>query len=64
MWYWCHGLRIAYALKNEDSPLQELPIRAKGGLLKVRFEKTNSGFANIWLCGPAEKVFKEALCFK
>ncbi len=32
-------------------------LKAKGGNLKVRFEVKGSSFSNIWLCGPAEKVF-------
>lgn len=35
-----------------------IPIKAKGGDLKVRFEVANQQFRNIWLCGPAAFVFK------
>lgn len=34
-----------------------IPIKAKGGNLKVRFDVKDKEFSNIWLCGPAEQVF-------
>jgi diaminopimelate epimerase len=33
-------------------------VKTKGGVLRVKFNKINSGFSNIWLCGPADFVFK------
>ena len=37
----------------------EINIVAKGGNLNVKFEKNESGgYENIWLTGPAEKVFE------
>ena len=35
----------------------EIPIQTKGGQLKVRLEKNNGIYQNIWLCGPVKKVF-------
>ena len=35
-----------------------ISIKAKGGALKVYFEKNNCGYKNIWLEGPAIKVFE------
>lgn len=61
---------IAYFRANADRPGRHLPIAAgaadmlevavetKGGNLKVRLEKTENGFENIWLCGPTAKVFE------
>jgi diaminopimelate epimerase len=37
------------------------PVIAKGGNLSVSFEKTATGFTNIWLKGPATFVFKGEL---
>ncbi len=39
----------------------QLDVIAQGGLLKVKFEHTSEGYQNIWLEGPAEKVFKGAI---
>ncbi len=36
---------------------KDLLIQARGGNFKVYFEQSNDGFVNIWLHGPAEKVF-------
>jgi diaminopimelate epimerase len=37
----------------------EINIESKGGNLKVKFTKNESGgYENIWLIGPAEKVFE------
>lgn len=41
----------------------QLKITTPGGLLRVAFEKTDSGYQNIWLTGPAVQVFKgEIVC--
>jgi len=32
-------------------------VQTKGGALSVEFESTENGFENIWLIGPAKKVF-------
>lgn len=43
-------------------PAQEgsntVAIKTKGGSLQVAYEKTAKGFQNIWLIGPAVKVFE------
>ncbi|HQU58134.1 MAG TPA: diaminopimelate epimerase [Saprospiraceae bacterium] len=49
---------IARYLQTPANGLQTIPIQAKGGQLEVRFEPKGDGFTNIWLCGPAEKVFE------
>ncbi|WP_459211664.1 diaminopimelate epimerase [Aquimarina rhabdastrellae] len=36
----------------------EVAIETLGGLLKVRFDKTEKGYENIFLIGPAQQVFK------
>jgi diaminopimelate epimerase len=46
---------LAWAIKNGNaSPVE---VKTKGGDLKVHFEKTETHFQNIWLEGPAQKVY-------
>lgn len=40
---------------NIDSPIR---LQAKGGNLKVYFEKVGNKYQNVWLEGPAQKVFE------
>ena len=35
-----------------------IKINAKGGNLQIEFERAGQSYSNIWLCGPAEKVFE------
>lgn len=50
---------LSYYLTNPNLNASEVSISTKGGQLKVRFEKMEgNGFKNIWLCGPAKRVFK------
>lgn len=37
---------------------QEVTLNVEGGLLKISFEKSEKGYKNIWLQGPATLVFK------
>jgi diaminopimelate epimerase len=48
---------LAFALKN-NSAINKLKIETPGGKLEVKFEKAGNGFKNIYLIGPAEKVFE------
>jgi diaminopimelate epimerase len=48
---------LAYAEKNQLSS-GEVEVLVKGGTLKVKFEKSNEGFGNIWLTGPAKESFR------
>jgi diaminopimelate epimerase len=49
---------IAYYLENPSKTRTIVPIQAKGGKMEVRFEPNErGGFENIWLCGPAKRVF-------
>lgn len=49
---------IAYALEYPQEDVVAVDIKAKGGNLQVRFVKTDSGFEEVWLCGPAQQVYK------
>jgi diaminopimelate epimerase len=52
----CAAALIHHALTGEASPIE---VRVKGGeTLKVSFEKTTEGFANVTLTGPADFVFE------
>lgn len=50
------AVAIAYAKKNNLEGLIALDIKVKGGDLQVGFNKTDV-FSNIFLKGPAQKVF-------
>lgn len=42
--------------KQEENGVTD--IQAKGGKLQIKFKKTNTGFEDVWLCGPATQVFQ------
>jgi diaminopimelate epimerase len=48
----------AIVMHHLSNSAEEKQIHALGGDLTIRFEKTEKGYENIWLCGPAEQVFK------
>lgn len=48
----------AIVMHHLSHSLEEKQIHALGGDLTIRFEKTSKGYENIWLCGPAELIFK------
>ncbi len=49
---------LSYHMENPEPGARSIAITAKGGDLEVRFEsKGEEGFENIWLCGPAVRVF-------
>jgi diaminopimelate epimerase len=44
---------------HNDNGFNRVEVKTRGGRLSVEFEKINEKeFQNIWLCGPAEMVFK------
>ncbi len=54
---------ISYALRHPEEEIKEVPIRTKGGFLKVRFQKEEKHFKDVWLCGPAMQVFSGTIPF-
>ena len=50
---------------HNDNGFNRVEVKTKGGRLSVEFEKiSETEFKNIWLCGPAEFVFKGEVKFK
>jgi diaminopimelate epimerase len=50
---------LAYSLRNGLQGNQYIPVSALGGDLGVRLFATDQGkFTDIWLCGPAQKVYE------
>lgn len=49
-----HSILHGSTLGNKK---QMVRMETPGGLLAIEFEKTETGFENIWLIGPAEEVF-------
>jgi diaminopimelate epimerase len=51
---------ITYFLKEKQKidGKQVVKIQVKGGKLEVKFDYFNHIISDIWLCGPAEKVFE------
>ena len=48
----------ALCINTKYKTQSPITLKAKGGLLKVYFEKNNNGYENIWLEGAAIKVFE------
>jgi diaminopimelate epimerase len=49
--------------ERSSTALNEIHLKARGGNLTVYLEKSEKGYTNIWLKGPAEKVFEGAIKF-
>lgn len=49
---------IAFAIKHQLEGQQKLNIQTPGGNLEVSFNKDSNGFEQVFLIGPAEKVFQ------
>ena len=47
---------------HNDNGFNEVEVKTPGGMLSVEFERVhNEKFENIWLCGPAEKVYEGSI---
>ena len=50
---------------HNDNGFNEVEVKTPGGVLNVEFERVgDQKFENIWLCGPAEKVYEGSLEIK
>ena len=50
---------VALAMHSIGETKENLvKLQTKGGDLQISFERTNSGYKNIWLIGPAQLVYK------
>ncbi len=47
-----------YLHSNNTSTHNVTPVKSMGGELSIEFSRTESGFSNIYLIGPAEKTFE------
>ncbi len=47
---------LAFALRN-DLDDGKVKVHTKGGDLSIKYKRGKNGFQNIWLCGPAHKVY-------
>lgn len=56
----------AAALVNwhNDNGFNRVEVKTKGGHLSVEFDKIGDSYENIWLIGPAEKVFEGDVILK
>ena len=52
---------MAYAIKNNLQGNISVPIQTKGGNLEVRFNRTEKFFSNVFLIGPAVKVYEGSI---
>lgn len=49
---------------HNDYGFNEVPVQTRGGKLSVEYEKVGDSFKNIWLTGPAVKVFEGTIELK
>jgi len=51
----------AIVCSHNDNGFNRVEVQTKGGMLSVEYEKNGDQFRNVWLTGPAEKVFEGEL---
>lgn len=51
----CTAAALAFGLANG---VEKVPLQARGGDLEVSFQKEGDSFTNIYLVGPAQRVFE------
>jgi diaminopimelate epimerase len=52
------AVALALAYQKKEAGHFETPVKVLGGNLSIRFDYDGDRFANVFLCGPAEKVFE------
>jgi len=52
---------LAMASQQQQTGHIETPVKVLGGDLKISFDYDGSKFTNVFLCGPAKKVFEGAV---
>jgi diaminopimelate epimerase len=52
------AVAMAMAKKRNQTGYIETPVKVLGGNLKINFNYDGSKFTEVFLCGPAEKVFE------
>jgi diaminopimelate epimerase len=51
----------ALVCSHNDSGFNRVEVKTKGGLLSVEYDKSGNSYKNIWLNGPAIKVFEGSI---
>ena len=49
---------LVHAMLFAESTQNSIQVRTKGGSLRIKYHRVNNTFTNIWLCGPAQPVYK------
>jgi diaminopimelate epimerase len=50
---------------HNDIGFNDVTVHTKGGKLNVEFDRRDDdSYSNIWLCGPADKVFEGTMTLK
>ena len=52
------SIPLTYMNLYEEISKKDIKVKAMGGDLSVNFEENNHNFVNVWLNGPAVKVFE------
>jgi diaminopimelate epimerase len=53
----------ALVCAHNEVGFNRVEVRTKGGPLAVEFEKKGNHYTNIWLIGPAQRVFEGTIEF-
>jgi diaminopimelate epimerase len=48
----------ALVFSHNDTGFNRVEVKTRGGHLSVEYDRVNGRYENIWLIGPAEKVFE------